>query len=41
MKPDAAVLGEIIWTGEVAVKEPYAEKSGFFRRVWAKVRNVF
>ena len=41
METDDILFGEVIWTGEVAVKEPYSEKSGFFRRVWSKVKNVF
>jgi hypothetical protein len=41
MEVDNVIFGEIIWTGQVSVKEPYTEKPSFFRRTWTKVKNIF
>jgi CarboxypepD_reg-like domain len=40
METDDVLFGEVIWTGEVNTKDPYTEKTGFFGRVWTKIKNV-
>lgn len=40
MEPDEVTLGEVVWMGEVNTKDPYTEKTGFFGRVWTKIKNV-